>query len=42
VLLADVRGDEGEFRWLLREPQPFATPVPMKGRQKLWLWEAAF
>lgn len=35
---ADVR--PGRFAWLLRNAQPLAEPVPAKGAQGLWEWEA--
>lgn len=28
----------GRFAWVLRDPQPLDTPVPVKGAQGLWNW----
>jgi len=29
----------GRFAWHLRDPRPFASPVPAKGYQGLWNWD---
>jgi hypothetical protein len=28
--------EPGRFHWTLADPQPLATPIPMRGRQRLW------
>lgn len=31
----------GRWLWILTDVQKFDTPVPARGRQRLWNWEAA-
>jgi hypothetical protein len=31
----------GRWAWVLTDVQPFVTPIPAKGRQGLWDWDAA-
>ena len=28
----------GRYAWFLRDVRPFATPVPVRGAQGIWLW----
>lgn len=30
--------EPGRFAWLLRDPEPFDRPVPVRGGQGLWNW----
>ena len=36
VLLKGVRGEEGDWAWLLSDPRPLRRPVPCAGRLGLW------
>lgn len=48
VELVDVRRDApspwacpGHYHWVLARPQPFAEPIPCRGRQLLWSLDTA-
>lgn len=39
VTLRGLRGEPGDWQWLLADPVPLARPVPAKGRLRLWEWQ---
>jgi hypothetical protein len=39
VLLAGVKGEPGDWRWILADPVPLRRPVRASGQQKLWHWD---
>jgi hypothetical protein len=41
VEVTDCVGSPGDWEWNLRNPRPFAVPVPCKGRLMLWNLSAA-
>jgi hypothetical protein len=36
VEVTDCIGCQGDWEWTLRNPRPFAAPIPAKGRLMLW------